>query len=154
MAQILNFEKAFWLWGAIINRLPELECDDRILGAVHDEKRHARLFESCLSMELSMNEKLDAGQKPEELARQSRSRRERRLQYHGADRQSRRYICRYRRPQRLPEGNDRFRIDSPDFDQVCVSRFRIEINARLGGFAFAVPVSPIFQCQDVCRSAV
>ena len=41
MALILNFEKALWFRGSLVNCLPELECNHWILSAVDHEKRNA-----------------------------------------------------------------------------------------------------------------
>ncbi len=41
VALILNFEKAFWFWRSLVNRLTELEWNYWILCAVDNEKRNA-----------------------------------------------------------------------------------------------------------------
>src|SRR5579872_2088191 len=88
VALILNSEKPLWLRRAIVNRLPELERNHRILCAMDYKKRNACMLEPNSSVQLTVNKELDARQKPENLACHNRSGRKRRLQNHCTDGQS------------------------------------------------------------------
>src|ERR1700722_16848102 len=72
VAHILNFQEAFWFRRSIVNHLPELERNHRILRAMNHKKGNAGVLEPSGSVELSVNKELDAGKKPERFSRHSR----------------------------------------------------------------------------------
>lgn len=77
MARTLNTEETLGRRGGVIHLLAELEGEDRIVSTLDYHHGSPDLFQFGNRVELRVNEKAQAGEKPEHLAGRSRRRRKR-----------------------------------------------------------------------------
>jgi len=153
MAVAVDLDEGFGRKRRIVNLLAELKRNDRILIAVDNQNGRANLLQPYVSIELAVRQQADARQKPENLARNLRSRRKWGLKNHASDLLMCCQMGGDRSPQRLAVRDNRFHVDAFRLHEIFVSGVGILLDSSFARLSFAVAVTPVLQSQDVCRCA-
>ena len=145
----LNPQRAFGEGCCVINLPAELERQDGVVGALNYHDRRGDFFQFGNRVELRVNEKVHAGEKPKQFAGGSRRRRKGRLEDEATNLAVGSKVGGHGRPQRLTERQDGFGVKTFCVDEELIRCIGIEIKAGFGWLAFAMAIAAIFQRKDI-----
>ncbi len=106
----INFQEILRRSSGTVNLLAELEWQDRILIAMHDNNRNSDFFESFSGIELRTQQQPNAWKEPIEFPRHAACRCKWRFQDHAANFMVGCQMSSHSGSQRLTEGNNSFWI--------------------------------------------
>lgn len=149
VAFAFNPQKALGRARGTIDLLAELKRQDGIVSTLDHHDGSRDLSQAGNRVELRVNEKAKAWQKPKHFPGGPRRRRKRCLEDEASNFVLGGEVGGYDRSQRLTERHDGLWIETLGIDQKLVRCVSVKIETGLTGLTFAVAIASILQREDV-----